>query len=198
MENSNFDKNMLNTFNDLAMLDDSAIQKLMRKVNTQDLASALKSSSAELQDKIFSNMSERAAAMLKEDIDFMGDISIDKIQESQNVILAEAKKQRAPFLFSDILLLGNQAIQKVIKEIDPKVLSKALKYADTDLLDKIMRNMSALSASMLKEDLDFMCPGNMDVVLECQNTIVETIVRLEDSGEIDILYPDELDLLLKG
>ncbi|MCR5723674.1 MAG: hypothetical protein K6G80_01155 [Treponema sp.] len=76
------------TFDDLAHLDDRAVQKMMREVDCQELAKALKGASEETKAKIFSNMSKRAAAMLEEDMDIMASVTQRDIRNSQRKILS--------------------------------------------------------------------------------------------------------------
>lgn len=76
-------------FEDLVMLDNRAIQKILRDTDAIELSKALKGASTEVQDKIFRNMSNRAATMLKEDMEFMGPCQRDRrkshtIQHRQN------------------------------------------------------------------------------------------------------------------
>ena len=73
-------------------LDNRAIQKWLREVNSQDLAVALKLCSEKTQNKIFSNMSKRAASMVKEDMEFMGPCRKSYILEKQDELLAIAKR----------------------------------------------------------------------------------------------------------
>ena len=75
------------SFNDLVVLDDRAIQKVLRETDTQVLAKALKAADKSVEDKIFRNMSKRAAEMLKEDIEFMGPIRIADVHEAQGQII---------------------------------------------------------------------------------------------------------------
>ena len=65
------------------MLDDRAIQKILRETDVVELSKALKGSSTEVQDKIFRNMSKRAATMLKEDMEFMGPVSEIDVKTAQ-------------------------------------------------------------------------------------------------------------------
>lgn len=74
-------------FDDLLDLDDRSIQKVLREVDGQILAMALKNASAEIQDKIFRNMSRRASAMLKEDMEFMGPVRISDIERAKDKII---------------------------------------------------------------------------------------------------------------
>ncbi|TAL39123.1 MAG: hypothetical protein EPN93_02675 [Spirochaetes bacterium] len=74
-------------FEDLAACGDRVIQKVLREVDTQDLAKAFKGASPAVQEKIFANMSKRAAALLREDIKYMGPIRLEDVEESQNRII---------------------------------------------------------------------------------------------------------------
>lgn len=74
-------------FEDIVQLDDRSIQKLLPKIDTLELAQALKTASPALQEKIERNMSKRAATTLREDMEFMGPISIRSVRESRQKIL---------------------------------------------------------------------------------------------------------------
>lgn len=78
--------------NVLVDIDDRSIQKWLREVETQDLAKALKGTDAEVQNKIFRNMSQRAAAMLREDMEFMGPIRKSDVLETQKKIIEILKR----------------------------------------------------------------------------------------------------------
>ena len=65
-------KKKMFVFEDIVLLDDKAIQKTLRELDNADLAKALKAVDTEVQDKIYRNMSKRAAALLREDMEFMG------------------------------------------------------------------------------------------------------------------------------
>ncbi|MDY6969932.1 MAG: flagellar motor switch protein FliG [Spirochaetota bacterium] len=79
-------------FEDIVLLDDRSIQKVLREVDTQDLAKALKGVDTEVQEKIFRNMSKRAAALLREDMDFMGPIRLRDVEEAQQKIVNIIRK----------------------------------------------------------------------------------------------------------
>jgi flagellar motor switch protein FliG len=81
-------KKRMFVFEDSVMLDDRSIQKVMREVDSQELAKALKSVDTEVQDKIFRNMSKRAASMLKEDMEYMGPVRLKDVEESQQKIVS--------------------------------------------------------------------------------------------------------------
>ena len=78
--------------NVLLDLDDRSLQKWLREVDSQDLAKALKETDAEVQDKIFRNMSQRAAAMLREDMEFMGPVRKSDVLETQKKLIGILKR----------------------------------------------------------------------------------------------------------
>jgi flagellar motor switch protein FliG len=76
-------------FSDVIMkLDNEASQKVLKEVDAQELAKCLKDQDETVKEKIFTNMSKRAAQMLKEDMDYMGPIRIKDVKESQEKILS--------------------------------------------------------------------------------------------------------------
>jgi flagellar motor switch protein FliG len=79
-------------FEDIITLDDRSIQKVLRHVDTNDLAKALKAVDPEVQDKVFRNMSKRAAQMLKEDMEYMGPIRLKDVEEAQQKIVNTIRK----------------------------------------------------------------------------------------------------------
>lgn len=90
------------------------------------------------------------------------------------------------FVFEDILLLDDRAIQRVLRDVDNNDLAVALKSANDEVQNVIFKNLSKRLAAMIKEDMDFMGPVRMKDVEEAQQKIVGVIRRLEDAGEIVI------------
>ena len=90
------------------------------------------------------------------------------------------------FVFEDILLLDDRAIQRVLRDVDNSDLSLALKGANDQVKTAIFNNLSSRLAAMIKEDMDFMGPVRMKDVEEAQQKIVNIIRKLEDSAEIVI------------
>ncbi len=77
------------TFDDIAILDGRAIQRVLREVDLQeDLPMALKASSDEVKDKILSNLSSRAAETVVEDMEFLGPVRLASVEEAQQRIVA--------------------------------------------------------------------------------------------------------------
>ncbi len=115
--------------------------------------------------------------------------------EEEDPDLAEEIKKRM-FVFEDIVLLGDKDIQKVLREVDGTELAKALKGVNSEVQDKIFRNMSKRASAVLKEDMDFMGPIRIKDVEEAQQKIVSIIRKLEDSGDITIARAGEDELVL--
>lgn len=90
------------------------------------------------------------------------------------------------FVFEDILLLDDRAIQRVLRDVDNNDLGVALKAANEEVQNVIFKNMSKRLAAMIKEDMEFMGPVRMKDVEEAQQKIVGIIRKLEDSAEIVI------------
>ncbi len=79
-------------FEDLLGVDDSAIVAILKEISTEELKLALKAASEELRDKFFGNMSERAAMMLKEDLEVMGPVRLKDVEQAQQAIIKVAKR----------------------------------------------------------------------------------------------------------
>ena len=90
------------------------------------------------------------------------------------------------FVFEDILLLDDRAIQRVLREVENSDLAMALKGANEEVQNAIFNNLSKRLAAMIKEDMEFMGPVRMKDVEDAQQKIVNIIRKLEDSAEIVI------------
>ena len=105
--------------------------------------------------------------------------------EAEAPELAEEIRKKM-FVFEDILLLDDRAIQRVLRDVENNDLSVALKNANEEVKNTIFNNVSKRLAVMIKEDMDFMGPVRMKDVEEAQQKIVNIIRKLEDAGEIVI------------
>ncbi|MCX6828967.1 MAG: flagellar motor switch protein FliG [candidate division Zixibacteria bacterium] len=85
-------KNMMFVFDDLILLDDRSIQRLLKEVETKDLSIALKAASEEVKAKIYSNVSERVAVMIKEEMEFMGPMRLSDVEAAQQRIVEAVRK----------------------------------------------------------------------------------------------------------
>ncbi len=90
------------------------------------------------------------------------------------------------FVFEDILLLDDRAIQRVLRDVDNNDLEVALKGSNEEVKAVVLKNLSKRLASMIEEDIEFMGPVRMKDVEEAQQKIVAVIRKLEDSAEIVI------------
>ncbi len=79
-------------FEDILSLDDKSIQRVLREVDNNELAVALKGSNEEVQTVVFNNLSKRLAAMIKEDMDFMGPVRLKDVEEAQQKIVNIIRK----------------------------------------------------------------------------------------------------------
>jgi flagellar motor switch protein FliG len=128
-------------------------------------------------------------------VDRASEKQIIEALEDEDPELAEEIKKRM-FVFEDIVMLDDRSIQKVMREVDSQELAKALKSVDTEVQDKIFRNMSKRAAGMLKEDMEYMGPVRLKDVEEAQQKIVSIIRHLEDTGEIVIARAGEDELVV--
>ena len=79
-------------FEDILKLDDRSVQLVLREVDTKDLAVALKGASDELKEKIFRNMSKRAAQLLKDEMEYMGPVRVKDVEEAQQKIISVIRR----------------------------------------------------------------------------------------------------------
>ena len=119
---------------------------------------------------------------------------IESLEEDDPELAEEIKKRM--FVFEDIVLLDDRAIQKVLREVDTNELAKALKSVDSEVQDKIYRNMSKRAATLLKEDMEYMGPIRLKDVEESQQKIVAIIRKLEEQGEIVVARAGEEEMVV--
>lgn len=115
--------------------------------------------------------------------------------EEEDPELAEEIKKRL-FVFEDVVLLDDRAIQQVLREVDTKELALALKSVEENVKTKIFANMSKRAASMLAEDMEYMGPVRLRDVEEAQQRVVGIIRRLEEEGEIVVARGGEEELVV--
>ncbi len=121
-------------------------------------------------------------------------VIIESLEEEDPELAEEIKKRM--FVFEDIVMLDDRAIQKVMREVDTAELAKALKAVDSEVQDKIFRNMSKRAAALLKDDMEYMGPIRMKDVEESQQKIVSIIRKLEEQGEIVVARAGEDELVV--
>ena len=127
----------------------------------------------------------KAVAEMLNNVDRGAEKNILGNLERENPELA-AEIKNLMFVFEDVMLLDDRSMQRVLKEVDTKELSLALKGASEELQDKFFRNMSSRAAEMIKEEMEYMGPVRLKDVEDVQQRIVDVIRRLEEDGEIII------------
>ena len=79
-------------FEDILLLDNKSIQRVLRDVDNNDLSISLKNVSEEVQNAIFTNLSKRLASMIKEEMEFMGPVRVKDVEEAQQKIVNIIRK----------------------------------------------------------------------------------------------------------
>jgi len=100
------------------------------------------------------------------------------------------------FMFEDIVKLSNQAIQRVLKEVQQHDIAVALKGATEEVRNTILANLSKRLQEQIMDELEIMGPMRLKDVEHAQQKIVNAVRALEESGEIIITRGDSSDVLL--
>ena len=119
---------------------------------------------------------------------------LEALEETDAELVEEIRKRM--FVFEDIVKLSNQAIQRVLKEIDNRDLAVALKGSSEEVAEVIYRNISSRLQEMIKEDIQYMGPVRVRDVEEAQQKIVNVIRQLDDAGEIIISRGSEDEIIV--
>lgn len=143
---------------------------LSKTGGAEAVASILNSISRTAEKNILNNLRERDAQLANEITDFM-------------------------FLFDDIATLPNDAIQRILKDVDTQTLSLALKAASPQLQEKVFKNMSERAGAMLKEELEYLGPVRLKDVEGAQKKILESVRSLEEAGEIVLARGEEEEII---
>jgi flagellar motor switch protein FliG len=85
-------RQLMFVFEDLIKVDDRGMQAILKEVDSNDLLLAMKTSTEPLREKIYANMSERAALMMREDLEAMGPVKISDVEKAQQNILRTVKR----------------------------------------------------------------------------------------------------------
>ncbi len=150
-----------------------------------------------------------AAGYILKQADFSGKAISDAVSEGLTVdLLSELSHQTDAlieqdplialnleqnlFVFEDLQMLDDRAIQKILREVEQQELAIALHGADTLIQDKIFRNLSRRAENLLKEDIEFMGHVRMADVMKARQNIMDIVMRLEENGEIVIASDDSL------
>ncbi|MDR1064957.1 MAG: flagellar motor switch protein FliG [Oscillospiraceae bacterium] len=116
--------------------------------------------------------------------------SILEILDREDQALAEEIRAHL-FVFEDLIKLTNQAVQRVLKEVNNSDLAIALKSATDDVKKLIFGNISARMKEMLEDDMEIMGPLRIRDVEDAQQRIVSVVRRLEEENEITVSRGEE-------
>ncbi|HEY0215124.1 MAG TPA: FliG C-terminal domain-containing protein, partial [Cellulomonas sp.] len=105
--------------------------------------------------------------------------------QDRDEALADEVRSRM-FVFGDIVLLEDRAMQLVLRSVETNELSVALKGVAPEVRDKILRNLSERARENLTEEIELLGPVRLSQVEEARAGIVQSIRRLEESGQIVI------------
>lgn len=109
--------------------------------------------------------------------------------------LAEEIKRRM-FLFEDIARLDDRFVQRILRDVENKDVTLALKGASDSIQHKFLANVSSRVADQVREDLQFLGPVRLRDVEEAQRRIVAVVRELEESGEIIISRGGDDDVVV--
>ncbi|TDT69139.1 flagellar motor switch protein FliG [Hypnocyclicus thermotrophus] len=119
---------------------------------------------------------------------------IEGLEEAEATLAEEVKKKM--FVFEDLILLDDKSVQQVLKNVENKDLTMALKGSSEEVAEKIFKNMSKRAADNLREDMEYTGPVRVRDVQEAQQRIVAVVRKLEESGEIQIARGSEDELIV--
>ena len=107
---------------------------------------------------------------------------LETIKENDGDLLLAIQDRM--FIFDNLILSEERALQTLLREIEEEVLALALKGSDEVLRDKLLSCMSKRAASNIKDEIEVMGPVRLSEVQEAQKTIVSVARKLSDEGKI--------------
>ena len=165
---------------------------LMRIANLEEVQPAALQELNEIMEKQFAGQAGTQAAKmggLKSAANIMNYLDtaiegqlMDAIREQDEEMSQQI--QDLMFVFDNLVDVDDKGIQAILREVQQDALLKAIKGADEELKDKIMRNMSKRAAEMLNDDLEALGPVRISEVETAQKEILSVARQLSDSGEI--------------
>lgn len=165
---------------------------LMRIANLEEVQPAALQELNEIMEKQFAGQAGTQAAKmggLKSAADIMNYLDtaiegqlMDAIREQDEEMSQQI--QDLMFVFDNLVDVDDRGIQAILREVQQDALLKAIKGADDELKNKIMKNMSKRAAEMLADDLEALGPVRISEVETAQKEILSVARRLADSGEI--------------
>jgi len=116
-------------------------------------------------------------------------------RNSERIILEHFKREKPELayeiknlmlIFEDLVLLDDTSVQKILRDIDTKILAKALKKTTPEIKEMIMKNLSERARSILAEEIEALGMIPIKEVERAQQQVVEVVRQLEEKGEVSI------------
>jgi flagellar motor switch protein FliG len=104
-------KRLMFLFEDIVFIDDRGIQRMLREIDKKDLALSLKVTDEKLKNKIYSNMSERAQELLKEELMYMGPVRLKEVEAAQQRIVEIVKTLEDS---GEIIVAGRGGTEEIV------------------------------------------------------------------------------------
>lgn len=123
-----------------------------------------------------------SAGIEKELLDGVAETDVELSEQIKNLM----------FVFEDIVNLDDRGITRLLRDVDTKELSMALKVASDELRDRILGSMSSRARDALMEEMEFLGPVRVSDVETAQASIVKMARALEEAGEIVIGGGDDM------
>ena len=158
-----------------------------------------------------SSLREKMSSLIVEDVSSSGGVEylvkvIQNVDRGTEKSILEQLDETAPelsdeirkgmFLFEDVSEIDDRSIQRIMRDIDGKDTTLALRGASEELKDAFFRNMSSRAAEILREEMELSGPVRLRNVEEAQQRIVNVIRKLEEAEEIVISRGGEADQLV--
>jgi flagellar motor switch protein FliG len=104
-------RRLMFTFEDLVHVDDRGVQRILKEVDQRDLVLALKAASPDVAAKIYKNMTERAGALLKEEISYLGPVRLRDVEDSQRRVMEVVRRLEEA---GDIIIQGRGGQEDIV------------------------------------------------------------------------------------
>jgi flagellar motor switch protein FliG len=127
---------------------------------------------------------DRLAEILNQADEISSELILNEIEEANAELAAQIKQKM--FVFEDLVLVDDRGFQKLLRRVETKELSVALKAASEEVRQKVFKNMSERASEMLREEMETLGPVRMKEVSDAQQAITAIIQEMEAKGEVII------------
>jgi flagellar motor switch protein FliG len=127
---------------------------------------------------------DRLAEILNQADEISSELILNEIEEADAELATQIKQKM--FVFEDLVLVDDRGFQKLLRRVETKELSIALKAASEEVKQKVYKNMSERASEMLREEMETLGPVRMKEVSDAQQAITAIIQEMEAKGEVII------------